>query len=186
MEFVRVKLAFVVVFLFAANLPAQAPRSMDDPLFAIRYDPQSVKFENLPSSLLKQCSNLKGRYKGVWVYGHAKTPDAEYFIVSGLLEDFDEEKNKYTGHFSPDETGIIIAVSGSTCAAKAEDDLYWVKDSPIWDLSQATLNALVADIFRRYSDAFGGKRRFLSKIPKDRSFLGPEFRTRLDAFEKQP
>jgi hypothetical protein len=180
------KQVFIGVFVFAATLAAQTPRSMDDPLFAIRYNPQTVKFENLPSSLLKQCKDLKGRYKGAWVYGHAKTSNAEYFIVSGLMEDFDEEKERYTGHFSPDETGLIVAISASTCAAKAQDDLIWIKDSPIWNLSEPTFNSLVADIFRRYSEAFGSKRKFLKSIGADRSFLLPELRTRLDAYEKQP
>ena len=119
-------------------------------------------------------------------YGHTQTPNAEYFIVSGLMEDFDEEKNKSTGHFSPDETGLIIAVSGASCVAEPQDSLYWIKDSPIWNVSEGTFSNLIADIFRRYSDAFGSKGQFLSKVRRDRSFLGPELQTRLGAFEKQP
>jgi hypothetical protein len=178
------KYAFLSVLFFSAALLAQTPRSMDDPLFGIRYNPQTVKFENLPASLLKQCKDLKGRYNGARVYGHEKTPDAEYFIVSGLMEGFNEEAGKPDGHFYSDETGLIIAITGSTCAAKAQDDLYWIKDSPIWHLSEEAFNNLVADIFHRYSDAFRGKGRFISKIQADRSYLGPELRARLDAFEK--
>jgi hypothetical protein len=161
---------------------------MDDPLFAIRYAPSSAHFESLPISLVKQCNALKGRYKGAWIYGHTKADDVEYFIVSGLMRYSDDsETGKPAGNYSPDETGLIVAISGSTCAAKAQDDLEWNKDSPIWTLSATAFNDLVADIFRRYSDAFGGKNKFLQKIPPNsRKYLLPELQSRLDAFEKRP
>jgi hypothetical protein len=39
------------------------------------------------------------------------------------------------------------------------------EDSPIWSLPKAAFDNLVADIFQRYSHAFGGKGMFLKKIP---------------------
>lgn len=178
----------VLVTLFSGLATSQEKQKMDDPLFAIRYDPSSVHFESLPASLVNQCKSLKGRYNDAWVYGHAKAPDAEYFLVSGLMKYFDDPPTgKPIGHIAPDETGLIVALSGSTCAAKAQDGLEWIKDSAIWNVSEATFNNLVADVFRRYSDAFGGKSKFLKNIPSNRhQYLLPELRSRLEAFEKQP
>ena len=69
------KRAFIGLFFFTAALAAQTPQSMDDPLFAIRYDPQTVKFENLPASLLKQCKNdLEGRTKELGSTGTQRLP----------------------------------------------------------------------------------------------------------------
>ena len=72
-----VKHALVSTVLFTASLAAQATRSMEDPLFAIRYDPQTIRFELLPASLLTRCKDLEGRYQGGWVYGYTRTANAE-------------------------------------------------------------------------------------------------------------
>jgi hypothetical protein len=54
------------------------------------------------------------------------------------------------------------------------------------NLSDSTFDSLVADVFRRYSVAFGGKTNFLKNIPrKRREHLLPELRARLEAFEKR-
>jgi hypothetical protein len=58
---------------------------MTDPLFGISYDRQRVHFERMPSLLEKNCTRLHGRYVAAWAYGHFKTADSEYFLVSGLM-----------------------------------------------------------------------------------------------------
>ncbi len=173
-----------LVFFSAATALGQTRQSMDDPLFAIRYDTQKIVFESVPNSLVRDCPELRGRYKGAWIYGHTKTPDADYFIISGLMDFFDEETGKKRGVY-PDETGLIVAVEASTCRMEAQDGLYWLKDSPVWNLTETTFNQLVNDIFRRYTKAFGGKKNFLKNIPSNRQYLGPVLQGHLEKFEKQ-
>jgi hypothetical protein len=164
------------------TIGGQTRKLMDDPLFAIRYDTQKVQFESMPISLVKRCPDLRNRYTDAWVYGHTKTGDAEYFIVSGLMKYFDKETGKETG-VNPDIDGLIIAIYGSTCSVEAEDSFYWIKNSPVWNLPAA---ALASDALQRYAKAFGGKKEFLKHVPtKGRENLAPEMRKQLEIFEKQ-
>jgi hypothetical protein len=43
----------------------------------------------------------------------------------------DPPTGKPTGQYAPDETGLVVAISGSACAVKAQDGLEWIKDSPV-------------------------------------------------------
>lgn len=150
---------------------------MDDPIFAIRYDPRKIKFETLPASLIKRCPELRGRYSAAWVYGHIVSTDAQYFIISGLMKEFDEETGTAKGSVHPDETGLIVAVRGSSCAIKAQDSFYGADDAPVWTLSESTLNDFASDTLRRYAAAFGGEKNFLERVPKNaRRCLVPAMR----------
>src|ERR1700682_3185903 len=82
---------YVILFCFAAAVMAQTQKSMTDPLFGISYDPEKVHFEGMPPVLAEKCRGLKGRYVEAWIYGHFKTADSEYFLISGLME-FQEDK----------------------------------------------------------------------------------------------
>jgi hypothetical protein len=147
---------------------------------------QAVQFERVPASLLKSCPELRNRYTSGWVYGHSDAGGVDYFIVSGLMRDFDEKSGKATGKVYPDENGIIVAVQNATCSMEAQDDFYWGTDSPVWKLSDAALNELASDVLHRYSKAFGGKKTFLKRAhARDWKDFAPPLRKQLEALEHQ-
>jgi hypothetical protein len=176
---------FLFLISFSATLNAQTSSTMDDPLFGIQYSHREVKFEHLPPALLRKCSDLKDRYVASWVYAHTKSADNEYFIVSGLMPDYDQRTGKPTGTASPDVTGIIVSVRGSHCNLETQDSFYWRTDSPEWKLPDVVQRALAADALRRYSTAFGGKEKFLKRLQSDGvnvEELAPALRQQVQTF----
>ncbi len=105
----------IVVCLSAVEMFPQSPTLMSDPLFGITYDPQKIRFEKIPPLLTERCPGLRGRYVAAWVYGHFKTTDSEYFLVSGLME-FKEDSPRGARTVAPEEGGgLIAALRGSAC-----------------------------------------------------------------------
>jgi hypothetical protein len=167
----------------------QVPRTMGDPLFGIQYKVGQAAFERLPQSVLNACRELQTRYEGAWVYGHVTSADTEYYIVSGLMHDYDEGTGRKTGTLSPDETGLIVAIRGSKCSMEAQDSFYWNARSPEWSLPDSVLAAFAKDALERYSKAFGGKDRFLKRLDAGNDItesFAPVLQKQLKLFRNQP
>src|SRR5271168_2389322 len=95
--------AFCLISLcLITSAGASAQQRMVDQLFGILYDPQKIHFERMPQTLPAKCPGLRGRYVDAWVYGHLKTADSEYFLISGLME-FHEDKPGGARSVAPDE-----------------------------------------------------------------------------------
>lgn len=184
----RIWISGVVLGLLCLRLAAQSQAKMEDPLFGILYDPQEIHFESAPSTLLKRCPQLRERYVKAWVYGHLKTSDGEYFLISGLMEYHDAKTGAMT--IAPEETdGTAVALRGSKCLTDDAD--YFLSQqinpakvaTPIM-VPKSVLNGILQDAFRRYATAFGGKRRFLKQVAPDA--IGPHVvLEQLKIFEKE-
>jgi hypothetical protein len=161
---------------------------MADPLFVITYDPQTVHFEKLPPMLPEKCAELMGRYVAAWIYGHFKTTDSEYFLISGLME-VQEDKPGGTRSISPeDDDGLIVALQGSKCLVDQAGYFFQQKINPARTATPITAPATVVsgilqDAFRRDVTAFGGKQEFFKQVERD--VLLPVVRTEFEKFEKE-
>jgi len=178
----------VLVILVSTLATGQSRHMMDDPLFAIRYDPEEVHFESVPSSLLKRCPRLRGQYVVAWVYGHLKTTDSEYYLISGLRQHRDQVTGA-TSDIAPDETGgLAVALRGSTCRVDLTDDVLDQKVSPAKDATpiavpKSVVGEILQDAFERYAKAFGGKQKFLSQVAP--GAIGPHVvLEQLEVYEK--
>jgi hypothetical protein len=178
------------VFLcFAANLFAQAQKLMTDPLFGISYDRRRVPFERMPAVLIESCPRLHGRYVAAWVYGHLKTTDSEYFLISGLMKSqADEPGGART--VAPDEAGgVVVALRGSECLVDQAEYFLMQGNNPGKTatpimVSASVLNGILQDSFKRYVVAFGGKQEFLKHVKPNAPL--PVVREQLQTFEKNP
>ena len=111
-------IGFMVILLNMQSV-AQSPTLMGDPLFGVTYDPAKVRFEEIPPLLPEKCAKLKGRYVAAWVYGHFKTTESEYFLISGLIK-VQEDKPGGAWSISPeDDDGLIVALQGSKCLCRS-------------------------------------------------------------------
>src|SRR5580658_1185909 len=100
----------LVLLGLATSTAASAQQRMTDQLFGILYDPEKVHFDRMPPTLPEKCPRLQGRYVAAWVYGHFKTADSEYFLISGLME-FQEDKPGGARTIAPEEgDGLIVAL----------------------------------------------------------------------------
>lgn len=178
----------VVLILVSIPATGETRHMMDDPLFAIRYNPQEVHFERVPSSLLKRCPRLRGQYAVAWVYGHLQTTESEYYLISGLRRYRDQVTDTTTG-IAPDETGgLAVALRGATCRVDLTDDVLDQKVSPAKDATpiavpKSVVVEILQDAFERYARAFGGKQRFLSQVTPDA--IGPHvILEQLEVYEK--
>jgi hypothetical protein len=177
----------VVLFYFPGIVVAQTQKLMTDPLFGISYDRQRVHFERMPPLLEKNCTRLHGRYVAAWAYGHFKTADSEYFLVSGLMES-QEDEPRGARTIAPDEGGgLVVALQGSKCLVdQAEYFLMQAtnpakKATPIM-VPREVLTGILQDAFKKYVIAFGGKQEFLKHV-KPNALL-PVVREQLETFEK--
>lgn len=163
---------------------------MGDPLFAISYDPQNVRFESLPASLISKCSALQGRYTQAWIYGHLTTADSEYFLISGLMQYHDEVTGAPTSIAPEEDAGLVVALRGSKCLVDQEDYFFDQKVNPARDATpimapKTVLTGILQDAFRRDAEALGGKQAFLKLV--HREAIGPSIvREQLEIYEKQP
>ena len=168
----------VIVFIICSGVNglAQSRRFMGDPLFAISYDPQNVRFESLPASLISKCPELQGRYTQAWVYGQLKTADSEYFLIAGLMQYHDEATGAPTSIAPEEDGGLVIALRGRKCLVDQEDYFFDQKVNPARGATPITaprmvLIGILQDALRRDADAFGGKQAFLKLVHRDA--IGP-------------
>jgi hypothetical protein len=160
---------------------------MTDPLFGISYNREAVRFEKMPSGLTEICSRLHDRYVAAWAYGHLRTPDSEYFLVSGLME-FHADAPGGARTVAPEEGGgLIVALHGSECLVDQADYFLMqgvnsAKNATPIMVPKSVLSGILQDAFERYARAFGGKQEFLKHV-KPKALL-PIVREQLDVFQK--
>lgn len=176
-----------MVLLFSTLSVVRSATMMTDPLFGITYDPLKVHFENLPPLLATKCAKLKGRYARAWIYGHLKTTDTEYFLISGLIE-VQEDKPGGAKSIAPeDDDGLIVELQGSKCLVDQAGYFYQQEVNPAKTATAITapasvVSAILQDAIRRDASAFGGKEEFVKLIKRDA--LLPIVRTEFEKFEK--
>jgi len=168
----------------------QKQKPMTDPLFGISYDRQRVHFERMPSLLEKNCTRLHDRYVAAWAYGYLKTPDSEYFLISGLMKS-QEDEPRGARTIAPDEGGgLVVALQGSKCLVDQTE--YFLtqgtnpakKATPIM-VPREVLTGILQDALKKYEIAFGGKEEFLKRVkPIKPNALLPIIREQLEKFEK--
>jgi hypothetical protein len=168
-----------IFLLFVGTAKAQPPAS--DPIFGMALA-KSIHFEQAPAPVVLHCAGLKElKTKPFWLFAHAKIEGIDYFILS----------NRTT-----DVTGVGLVERGNECVEWLAESIMagestLGKDSlPKWaPLNDAVLKALVQDAFRRYTQAFGGKKNFVDAEHK--GGLKPEdmpkvLRDEMAAFAAQP
>ncbi|HVO79154.1 MAG TPA: hypothetical protein VMT28_00405 [Terriglobales bacterium] len=172
--------------------PQPMPSKIVDPFFLIPYDPAKVHFEQMPTLVRDRCPELRRRYFRAWVYSHARTDDAEYFILYGQIR---VPSEKHPGQFTTpleDDDGLIVALRGNECLVDQWQFFLRKKINPAKaatpiPASDDDLDAIAADLLRRYQKAFGGKKSFLDRItPEARHELPPVVLKQLEMFEREP
>jgi hypothetical protein len=141
--------ALGICLFFCADVSGQARASsyhMTDPMFGIGYDTRKVHFEYAPSSVGTACRRdfPSGNY---WIYARWKDgDDAEYVFLYGTpMADYDP---------------VTLQIRGTACSLIPSD---W--DTPEKSkLPDSIREGLITDLFRRYVDAFGGKKEFVEAL----------------------
>lgn len=183
------RLLYVSLFSLTAVVAAPAQHVMPDPFCSVSYDPQSVHFEKMPTDLISRCPKLRGRYVAAWVYGHLKTSDSEYFLISGLMQFHDEETGRATSIAPEEGDGLAVALRGSTCLVDQAD--YFLSQA-INPAKKATpivappgvVSGILHDGFKRCAAAFGGKQEFLKRVKPGVAI--PPVEEQLEIFKKEP
>lgn len=168
----RKSIVFIGWVLFGVSLTAvgqSMPTSVIDPFFGITYNPAVVHFENMPSGVGKRCQELQGwRYVHAWVYSQVKTADAEYFIVYGYVKVADEDHPGALSVAPEDDDGLIVEIRPDKCRVDQwqfvlRKETHPTKEAAPMVLPDRVLDELAAALLDRYSRAFGGKEKFLSR-----------------------
>jgi hypothetical protein len=177
----------LIVMVLSVVATAQVPKTIADPLFGILYDPDRVRFQQLPSVVSKTCTNVRKRYVAGWVYADLQTADARYLLVSGLIRSRDEETGADTVA-QEEGDGTIIVLRKSKCLMDQADYFFSQSVNPAKDatpimVSRSIIVGLLRNGFERYSNAFGGAKKFLAKVRID-VIAPPIVREQLEIFEK--
>jgi hypothetical protein len=174
----RIRGWLTVVLLSVVTLPtlATAQHLMEDPLFGITYDTHEVNFHPIPQLLQTHCSYLKAHYVRGWIYGHFKTDDSEYFLVSGLMAY--HGGSNVTSNIAPDESGgLAVALREQKCLVDQADYFLTQRANPAArtatiTASRPVLDGILKDAFERYVKAFGGRENFLKRVTPEA--IGPQ------------
>jgi hypothetical protein len=186
----RTKFISAILLGLATTVTLAEPLpKMEDPLFGIVYDPQQIHFDAVPVSLMKRCPDLRHQYVEAWIFGHLKTADSEYFLISGLVQYHDQVTGAPT-EIAPDETdGLVAALRDSKCLVDQADYFLSQQVNPARNATpimvpRSVVSGILQDAFRRDARAFGGKQRFLEKV--NRNAIGPPIvLEELERFEMQ-
>jgi hypothetical protein len=168
----RLVLVGLMAALCSAQSMPQSPKIMGDPLFAITYDPSKVHFETMPRLLAERCPKLHGRYVAAWVYGHLKTENSEYFVVSGLMESQEDRPGGARSIAPEDGDGLVVALQGSKCLVDQADYFFSQEINPAKTATPiiappSVLTGILHDAFRRCIEAFGGRKECLERARPD-------------------
>lgn len=176
-----------VVVATAQSLPSLVV----DPLFLIEYNPAKVHFESIPSIIPKQCPRLRDFYAEAWVYGHLKTPDAEYFIVYGYTKVPTEEHPGSYAVVPEEDDGLAVELRNQSCRMDQAQFFLREKINPAKKATpiavpDSVLDAIAEDIIDRYAKAFGGNENFLRRVtPLARNDVPPVVRKQLAKLEQR-
>lgn len=167
------RLLVSVVFMFIiceggrGQIAARDRETMGDPLFGVIYDTAKVHFERAPVATTRLCSELRGR-RPMWLYAAWRTPQADYFILSGLIQVRPDGPSREPASFEPDG-GVAVELRGTECRLSSIDWLFSDKANPdprAPRTTQEMLSGLVSDALRRYVTAFGSRQNFVHEIEK--------------------
>jgi hypothetical protein len=179
-------LLIVSVFLSSTGVMAQPQQTMDDPLFGIEYDPQSVHFEEVPQSIHLLCPGLRDRK--LWIYARWDTTDVQYFIVSGFMK-FQPDGPGRAG--TEPAFGTAVSLRGGKCTEDQSEyflrgEINPAKNATPIKVPEDILADIAMNALERYAKAFGGKANFLKHLsPSDKQALPPVLQKQLVQFEKE-
>lgn len=173
-----------LLLLWSVVCGAQSlPRRVIDPLFLISYDPHKVQFDRMPPILNRRCAQLHNHYAVAWVYGHLKTPDAEYYVIDGNIETNVPEEGY----------GFTVEIRGSNCYVEPTPTVFFQvvgkknASPPSLNISDETLGEISTELLHRYAKAFGGKRKFLRHVTRQhQEELPPILREKFEVFKRDP
>ncbi len=173
MRFIGTRASILLLVTLAGGVPGKAQSKMSDPVFGMGYDTRYVHFEEVPKRFADVCPRL--REERYWLYAYFKEADTEYLVVSSL-------RSRVSGG------GVVIR--GRVCELAFPDVLlYGIPDTDAKDMAitPTVEHGLAADLFRRYGEAFGGKKIFLDERSRGGlalSGLPPDFRREFEAYSK--
>lgn len=153
--------AAAVLFLFTA-LASAAGLDAVDPLFGLRYDASSIRFEAADAGLTTTCTELvNARWnRKLLIYASAERGGVKFLVVGGFYV-----PRTGTGRAQPDRVGAILQIKGNTC--KLMGPARETFDSPT-DLSKSALMDLANNAACRYSSAFGSHAAFMTALRRQR------------------
>jgi hypothetical protein len=151
------------------------------------FDTAKVHFDGAPASVAGLCPELRGRK--LWLYAAHKAAEADYYVVSGLIQIHRDDRTESVEGVMPDG-GEDVELRGGRCYLSAFGWLFSEKIDPdprAPKASRAVLEALVSDALARYVRAFGGKQNLILMLSNNHvspADLPPVLRSQLQAFLK--
>lgn len=143
-----------------ADVPPQA--RMCDPLIAICFLPDRVRFDVLPASV----ATAKGLGRApLWVFAERPAGEATLFVVAGLEQvrgDCDDgvPESSCPSTIQPG-LGAVVRVEGGRAEVIGSPDVLLVGPAPEGEaLAPALVEGLWCDAAKRYVKAFGGPKAF--------------------------
>jgi hypothetical protein len=78
---------FILLFSFAKAQTSKHLRPsipwQEDPVFGLRFDPETAKYDGVAAKLKSQCKFFQGKESRTWIFAHAKSRDSDYYVVKG-------------------------------------------------------------------------------------------------------
>lgn len=138
-----------------------------DPFFLIEYDPAHARFDRMPMGIGRECPQMRDHYVRGWVYGHLKTPEAEYFIVDGYVRTESEDRPGVFSVVPEDGSGFIIEIRAGECLVDPTPYVFFPdlnRGKGRIRIPESVLDAISSELLQTYAKAFGGKKAFLQRI----------------------
>lgn len=140
-----------------------------DPLFEVKFDPGSVHFEDVTTSILATCQNIESANwtRRSWLFAKASGTQGEVVVIGGLFISKRADDPPIA-----DKSGAIIRFEKDRCALIGPASEVFQRPQDYGDvLSQEYMESLAKDAAIRYQRAFGGWAQFNSVAKRQHKSL---------------
>jgi hypothetical protein len=151
-------LIFTILVQTVACSGQEKNQSMSEPLMSLSYNPDSVHFESCPNWF----DSREGRVPGKeWIFSKCPKPEGTYYIYSGLMKQWNDQKEIWIDSVLEPDFGVVIKVSGKNITEFGTPDILFGRKQ---NLPEKVLQCLAVDAVGRYVKAYGGASNFQKSI----------------------
>ncbi|MEO6095267.1 MAG: hypothetical protein ABIW76_06215 [Fibrobacteria bacterium] len=160
MNYIARKALITLTFLiqFGACSSQEKGQSMSEPLMGMSYNPDSVRFDLCPNWF----DSREGRVPGKeWIFSRCTKPEGTYYIYSGLMKQWNDQKEVWVDSLLEPDFGVVIKVSGKKITEIGTPDILYGRKQK---LPEKVMQCLAEDAVKRYIKAYGSTSDFQKSI----------------------
>jgi hypothetical protein len=131
---------------------------MTDPLMGMSYNPTLIHFDPCPNGFDSRDGHVLGKE---WVFSKCTKPEGTYYIYSGLMKRWNDQKEEWLDSLLEPDFGVVIRVSDNKISEIGTPDVLYGRKQK---LPEKVMQCLADDAVKRYIKAYGSASDFQKDV----------------------